>query len=172
MSLLDTLRISLAGLVVGAIAIGGCSEGHDSHDGADHVDHSEVDEHAGHDHGGMDSDVQMRTDVYEGVIGEIKFIPEAGDTKLHPKIRHVQIPTFKKMDGKVAMSPDGVPGMKSMTMEFPLGEGVSLDGYAVGDKVRFSFEAHWGERVSWEITAIEKLDPAMEIDFANVKAEP
>ena len=182
-ALLDTLRISLAGLAIGAVALGGCSDtahdehaGHD-HDGADH-DHEHaadevaevVDEHAGHDHG--DAEATVRTDEYVGILGELTFVPEAGDTKRHPKIHHVHIPTFKRADGSVPTSPDGISGMRSMTMEFPLAEGVSIDGYSVGDKVRFSFRVNWGGAIAWEMTGIEPIDAGTEIDYTNVKAEP
>jgi Copper binding periplasmic protein CusF len=192
MSLLNTLRFSLTGLLVGALALTGCSDAseshadHADHDHAEHADHDHAehaehaadthDTHAGHDHGDeatehVDENV-VRTDLYEGVLGELIFIPEAGDMKRHPKIHHVQIPDFKKIDGTVSMTPDGIPGMRSMTMEFPLAQGVSLDGYSVGDKVKFSFRVNWGGQVAWEMTSIEKLDPTTEIDYSNVKAEP
>jgi Copper binding periplasmic protein CusF len=173
-SLRDTLRISFAGLAIGAFALGGCVETSSNHDES----HSEHDDHAhgddGHDHAhdhGDGSGEDTRVDLYEGILGEIAFLPEAGDTKRYPKIHHVQIPTFKKDDGTIAMTPDGIPGMKSMTMEFPLAEGVSVEGFAVGDKVMFDFAVNWGGRVAWEMTKIEKIDSATEIDFSNIKAE-
>ncbi len=171
-SLRDTLRISLAGLAIGAFALGGCVEtsnnkedAHD-HSGHDHDGH----DHEGHDHG-SETAQEVRVDLYEGIIGELKFIPEDGDTKTHPQIRHVQIPDFKKDDGTIAMTPDGIPGMRSMKMEFPLAEGVSLDGFEVGDKVMFDFVVNWGGKVPWELTKIEKLDPSTVIDYSNAKAE-
>jgi Cu/Ag efflux protein CusF len=167
-SLRDTLRISLAGLAIGAFALGGCVETSSNHDDA-HADHDH-DDHAGHDHGSEMSE-EVRVDAYEGIMGEIAFIPEADDTKRHPKIHHVHIPTFKKDDGTIAMTPDGIPGMRSMTMEFPLAEGVSLEGFEVGDKVMFDFVVNWGGRVAWEVTNIEKLDASTEIDFSNAKAD-
>tara|TARA_R110000868_G_scaffold119469_2_gene317080 strand:- start:430639 stop:431214 length:576 start_codon:yes stop_codon:yes gene_type:complete len=187
MSLLNTLRFSLTGLLVGALTIAGCSDAseshadHSDHDHAEHADHptetKQVEDiHAGHNHGEeaaeqVDENV-VRTDVYEDVVGELTFIPEAGDMKRHPKIHHVQIPDFKKIDGSIAMTPDGIPGMRSMTMEFPLSQGMSLNGYSVGDKVKFSFRVNWGGQVAWEMTSIEKLDADTEIDFSNSKAEP
>ncbi len=178
-SLRDTLRMSFACLAVGAFALGGCVETSSNHEDAhgDHAGHDDHSDHAhdghGHDHGdhAHDHANDSRVDLYEGILGEIAFLPEAGDPKLYPKIRHVQIPEFKKDDGTVAMTPDGIPGMKSMTMEFPLAEGVSVEGFAVGDKVMFDFAVNWGGRVAWELTKIEKIDPATEIDYSNVKAE-
>ncbi len=174
-SLLDGLRISFAGLAVGALVlggVGGCS-GSCENDKAAGGDAAVVDDHAGHDHGDEHSDIETadedgpRIDLYEGILGDLTFVPEAGDTKRHPKIRHVHIPTFKSADGTIPMSRDGYPGMKSMTMEFPLADGVALDGYQAGDKVRFSFEVTWGDSFSWVMTSVEKLDPATEIDYSN-----
>ncbi len=184
-ALLDTLRISLAGLAIGALALGGCSDTpHDEHAGHDHgsEDHDDaaaaatevVDEHAGHDHGEAVEETKgaVRTDIYVGILGELTFVPEAGDTKRHPKIHHMQIPTFKREDGTVPTSPDGIAGMRSMTMEFPLAEGVSIDGFSTGDKVRFSFRVNWGGAIAWEMTGIEPIDAGTEIDYSNAKAEP
>ena len=184
-ALLDTLRISLAGLAIGVLAMGGCSDTpHDEHAGHDHDDAAAevADEHAGHDHGDMSQDMDeraeaetegvVRTDIYVGILGELTFVPEAGDTKRHPKIHHVQIPSFKRQDGTVPTSPDGISGMRSMAMEFPLAEGVSIEGFSIGDKVRFSFRVNWGGDIAWEMTGIELIDAGTEIDYSNVKVEP
>jgi hypothetical protein len=185
MSLPDTLRISLAGFVLGALTLGGCSEsshdehaGHDDHDhGAEmHDESGAVDPHAGHDHGDVDGDNEHadgRTDVYTGILGELKSIPTDGVAGDPAKIRHVQIPEFKNAAGEIPVTTDGVPGMRSMTMPFPFADGVSTDGFAVGDKVEFNFVVTWENgAASWEITEISKLDPATEIEYTNVKAAP
>jgi len=119
-----------------------------------------------------EAEAAVRTDIYVGILGELTFVPEAGDTKRHPKIHHMQIPTFKREDGTVPTSPDGIPGMRSMTMEFPLAEGVTLEGFSTGDKVRFSFRVNWGGAIAWEMTGIEPIDAGTEIDYSNAKAEP
>ena len=186
-SLLETLRISCAGVAICALTMSGCIETSSSHDHDDghegHMDHGDhtdseatdaVDEHAGHDHGdhGTDSDTKVvRSDVYEGVLGELMFIPDGSIANQHPKIHHVQIPDFQRQEGSVAMTPDGIPGMRSMTMEFPLAEGVTLDGFSAGDKVKFSFRVNWGGSVAWEMTEVEKIDAGTEIDYSNAKAE-
>lgn len=62
--------------------------------------------------------------------------------------------------------------MKSMTMGFPIAEGISFDGFEVGDKVEFTFAVNWsGGRAAWEITDLVKLDPSTEIDYSNAKTE-
>lgn len=108
-----------------------------------------------------------------GVIGEIKSLPRPESNGESTKIRHVQIKDFKGADGEIPVTADGIPGMRSMTMAFPMAEGVSIDGYSVGDKVDFDFEVTWDNgRATWEVTRIEKLDPSVEIDYQNEKVDP
>ncbi|MFK7759714.1 MAG: copper-binding protein [Phycisphaerales bacterium] len=189
-SLLGAVRVSFLSAAV--VVLGGCSDLSSSPDvasadqtAADHAQHSDSShdhshdhgDHAGHDHDHGDhaattpADSGVRTDIYEDVMGELTFIPTADQAKMHPKVRHVQIPTFKRQDGTVAVTPDGIPGMRSMTMDFPLAEGMSLDGYSAGDKIKFSFRVNWGGRVAWEMTSIEKIDPATELDYSNVTVD-
>lgn len=186
---LDALRVSMIGLGVGVLAVGGCTKADNEHadhsDHAGHADHAEDgshDDHAGHDHDDghdhahdseADVDGEARLDVYTSIQGEIKSMPSEGMMGGEAQIRHRQIPDFKGADGSIPETQDGIPGMRSMTMPFPIADGVSLDGYAVGDKVEFDFAVSWdGPRPSWEITRIVKLDPSTEIDYENVKSEP
>lgn len=181
-SLLGAMRVSLLSATI--VVLGGCSDLSSSPDkaaadqtSADHADHDhDHGDHAGHDHDHGDhetasADSGIRTDIYEDVLGELTFIPTADQSQMHPKVHHVQIPTFKRQDGTVAVTPDGIPGMRSMTMDFPLAEGVNLDGYSVGDKIKFSFRVNWGGRVAWEMTSIEKIDPATELDYSNINVD-
>ncbi|VAX40290.1 hypothetical protein MNBD_PLANCTO03-1877, partial [hydrothermal vent metagenome] len=62
----------------------------------------------------------------------------------------------------------GVKGMMSMTMGFPIAEGVSLEGIAPGDIVEFTFVTTWGEQYpTYEVTAITKLPADTELNFGN-----
>lgn len=74
------------------------------------------------------------------------------------RILHEAVPDFRAADGTVV-------GMNAMQMPFTLGEGVSLDGIAVGDKVRFTFEV---QDLRGRITAIERLpdDTVLEVPRA------
>jgi len=157
------------------------SEAAHSHDDDDHGhDH-------GHDHGSDDddsgADVNMQSDadtgddvsptasgdVYPGLLGEITAIPVAGDPSTSLKIHHVQIPDFKTKDGTVHVNAKGVSGMSSMTMPFPVGEGVDLSGLAVGDKVKFTFMVDWSGqgKTAWAVTKIEKMPADTAIDYSN-----
>jgi hypothetical protein len=163
---MTTTRHTLVGaaLIACAMTLASCNDPSATPSAQDAHDHA--DDHSGHDH----ADSGVRTDSYEGILGEIASLP--GDMPGEDmQIRHEHIPGFKSESGEVHVSADGVPGMKSMTMPFPLGEGVSLDGYSVGDKVRFSFRVNWGGDTPWELTAIEKIAPDTPIDYANTKHE-
>ena len=161
---MPTTRRVLVGAAVFACAfsMSACNNGTSNTGGASAHDHEH--EHGDHDHDhGSDA---VRVDVYEGILGEISALPGSlpGEDM---KIRHEHIPDFKSETGEVHVAADGVTGMKSMTMPFPLSEGLSLDGFSVGDKVRFSFRVNWGGGVPWELTAIERLPQDTEINYEN-----
>ena len=66
------------------------------------------------------------------VRGRITEVPEEGRPASEFAIRHEPIPSF--------LSGGEVVGMASMTMPFPLKEGVSIDGLSVGQAVEMTFE--------------------------------
>ena len=173
-------------------SLSGCSN--NSNEAADTEaahSHDEGEDHDGHDHGSSDddsgADVNMQSDadmgddvspndssvasgdVYPGLLGEITAIPVAGDPSSSLKIHHVQIPDFKTKDGTVHVNAKGVSGMSSMTMPFPVGEGVDLSGLAVGDKIKFTFMVDWSgqSKNAWEVTKIEKMPADTAIDYSN-----
>jgi Cu/Ag efflux protein CusF len=55
----------------------------------------------------------------------------------------------------------------SMTMPFPVAEGVSLEGIAPGDAVEFTFEVTWQPRAGYRVTEIHELPAGTEIDFGS-----
>lgn len=114
----------------------------------------------------------VRDDLYEGVLGVIASLPVEGNPASELRIHHEHIPTFKTKDGQVNMTADGVAGMKSMVMPFPVAEGLDISPLKIGDKVRFDFAVHWGGDRVWEITAFEIIDPDTEIDFSNKLTDP
>ncbi len=127
---------------------------------ADAHDH----DHGDHDHG----DADRTPDTYSGIRGEITQLPDSTVPGSELKIHHEQIRDFKTKDGTISVTKEGIAGMRSMTMPFPLGEGVSLDSFSIGDKVSFDFVVNWGNnRPAWEITSIEKLPADTELDFNN-----
>jgi Cu/Ag efflux protein CusF len=131
--------------------------------------HAQGDDHDGHAHSEETADTQASPDLYEGILGELTEVPIADDPSTGLKIHHQQIIDFKNEAGEVHVNSKGIAGMPAMTMPYPVGEGVSIEGLAIGDKIRFSFRVNWGGSTgpAWEITTIEKIDPATEIDFTN-----
>lgn len=98
--------------------------------------------------------------------GIIESLPEAGKPASELMIRHEAINDF--VDGKGA-----VVGMNAMTMPFPrLSPGVSLEGFAVGDKIAFSFTNTWtgpesARKPGWTVDAISKLPADTELVFGT-----
>lgn len=95
------------------------------------------------------------TDRYT-VRGQVVRLPqETGDTAMY--IRHAEIPDYKNEDGEVV-------GMMAMTMPFPVGEGVSIEGLAPGDPVEFTFTVRYKPTGRYEIVAIEELPAGTDVD--------
>lgn len=160
--------------LIAGLTLVGCSDTNTSGDAPQsdahaHHDHNGHDHDHDHDHG----DADRQPDTYSGIRGEITSLPDPNVPNSELKIRHEQIRDFKTKDGTISVTPEGIAGMRSMTMPFPLGEDVSLDGYSVGDKVEFDFTVNWGggSAPAWFITRIEKLPADTEIDYTNVIEE-
>ena len=161
---IDPIHAIRMGCCVCALTLASCS------DSSSNTAHS--DDHAHTDNGHEHADSEKRSDVYTGVRGIITFMPSAENPDPHMKIHHTHIPHFLREDGTVNLSPDNIPGMKSMTMGFPAAQGVDISSFKVDDKVEFTFRVNWGGSPAWEITEITKLDPDTEIDFTNTPADP
>lgn len=110
------------------------------------------------------------------VRGVIVQLPEAGPPPKEFKIHHEHIPNFIGASGEVFVNNDAskTPGMRSMVMAFPnLAPTISLDDFAVGDKIEFEFLVRWdanaaGDRTpTWLINAMTKLPADTEISFEN-----
>jgi Cu/Ag efflux protein CusF len=94
--------------------------------------------------------------------GIIKQLPDPKSPTAEFMIQHEAIDTFVNGQGKVV-------GMNAMTMPFPkLGEGISLDGFAINDKIAFSFTVTW-PGPTWVVDSIEKLAPETEMVFGRAK---
>jgi hypothetical protein len=57
--------------------------------------------------------------------------------------------------------------MDSMTMPFPLAEGVELDGVEPGDKVGFTLEVEWEGDPPYRITTLEELGAETVLDLGG-----
>jgi len=161
--------IALAGLSLSTITLlTGCSDSAEPS-----TDTAQVDDHSGHDHGDTDTTADDSASdaphVYSDLLGEITKMPVEGDVSTSLKIHHQHIPNFKGSDGEILVNSKGISGMMSMDMPFPPADGLSLDGFAIDDKIKFTFKVVWADKVpSWEVTKIEKLDPSTEIDFSTI----
>lgn len=68
--------------------------------------------------------------------------------------------------------PDGTKGMNSMVMAFPLAQGVSLEGLAIGDCVELTVTQFPGSRVPYQTQTIKKLPTETVLDFGTTKRDP
>ncbi|MHA7811796.1 MAG: copper-binding protein [Phycisphaerales bacterium] len=162
-------------VLIAGLALSGCTDTNSSTNAPQSDAHHDHDhDHAGHDHDHDHDHVHAdrQPDTYTGIRGEITQLPDPSVPNSPFKIRHEQIRDFKTADGNVNVTAEGIAGMRSMTMPFPLAEGVTLDGYGVGDKVEFDFVVNWGGgSAAWEITRIEKLPADTELDYTNAIEE-
>lgn len=102
------------------------------------------------------------------VRGKVVTIPSAERPIDDLQIKHEAIPDFKNREGVVFENSKGVKGMMSMTMGFPLAEGVSLGDIVPGDLIEFTFVTTWGEKYpSYEVTKINALPAETELNFGG-----
>lgn len=141
-------RVILAGLLL-PVALGACGERHQT------------------DIPAPAAPGIVRDDFYHNIRGIVTSLPVEGRPGTELRIHHEHIPDFRTKDGPVNISADGVPGMKSMVMPFPVAKDLDISGLSVGDKIAFDFVVHWGGSPAWEITRFEPLDPDAVIDFTN-----
>ncbi len=102
------------------------------------------------------------------VRGEVRSVPDPGDPLSNLVIRHEAIDGFVGMDGAVV-------GMDSMSMPFPVAEGVSLEGLEAGDAVGFTLEVDWDGDPAYQVTRLEELPAGTEIEYRKARppaAEP
>ena len=102
------------------------------------------------------------------VRGQVVVIPSTERPFDDLEIRHEAIPDYKLRNGEVNVNSKGFAGMVSMTMGFPVAEGVSLEGIEPGDKVEFVFITTWGEKYpEYEVTEIRELPVDTELQFGG-----
>ncbi len=98
-------------------------------------------------------------DVYT-VRGVVEKLPQAEGPDRDLYIHHAPIPNFRDEHGKVV-------GMRSMTMPFPVADGVSLAGIAPGDPVEFTFAISWKQPAGYQVIRIRKLPAGTAVDLAS-----
>jgi Cu/Ag efflux protein CusF len=107
--------------------------------------------------GGEKGDVRPDTDMYT-VRGIVEKLPAAEGPDKSLYIHHAAIADFRDENGKTV-------GMMAMTMPFPVGDGVSLDGIEPGDPVEFTFSVRWRPETGYKVTAIHELPAGTVIHF-------
>ena len=80
-------------------------------------------------------------------------------------LEHEAIDNYVARSGKVE-------GMDSMTMPFPVGKGVSLEGIQPGDIVEVQLHIDWEADQPVEITALRELPRETQLDFRLAKPKP
>jgi Cu/Ag efflux protein CusF len=91
------------------------------------------------------------------VRGVLKSMP---DDKGAVSIHHEAIPDFATQQGKAT-------GMASMTMSFGVDSKVSLDGFAAGDKAKFTLAVDWQRKPAIYVTAVSKLPAETQLELAG-----
>lgn len=100
------------------------------------------------------------------VRAEVVGVPESerqDDRQL--RIHHEALPDFVGFEGEVV-------GMASMTMPFPLGPDVDLEGVDEGDPVEVTFEVRWEGTPPVRIVELRELPPGTELDFETEEPLP
>ncbi len=100
------------------------------------------------------------------VRGQVVLVPDPVNPATELQIHHEHIPDFHGWDGALHINSDGVPGMKSMTMPFPLDDPSVVEGINAGDKVEFTFIVDTDARRFW-VSSMTKLDDDAALDYAN-----
>jgi hypothetical protein len=104
--------------------------------------------------------------TYTDLPGTIKVLPNPARPIDDFAIAHEHIPEFRGEDGEIFINSDGTPGMKAMTMPFNLAPGISIEGFNVGDRVRFGFEVDWDGDPRYRIHEIE-LQPDRDAESSD-----
>lgn len=110
--------------------------------------------------GGTHEAVETAPPAIYSVRGEVDDLPPEGRPLDWIAIHHEAIPTFVGITGE----PEP---MASMTMRFPIADGVDLGGLGVGDKLRFDLEVDWNAGDPARVLAVEPLPAETELRFGG-----
>jgi Cu/Ag efflux protein CusF len=97
------------------------------------------------------------------VKGRVRQVPAQGSGDFY--LEHEAIDNYVARSGKVE-------GMDSMTMPFPVGENVSLEGIQPDDIVEVQLHIDWEADRPVEITAIRELPRDTQLDFRAANPKP
>jgi Cu/Ag efflux protein CusF len=94
------------------------------------------------------------------VRGTIRQLPDPEQAGVPLLIHHEAIDGFLDFYGEEG-------AMDSMTMPFAVAEGVTLDGFAVGDPIVFELKVDWQSAPAMALTAIDKLPAQTVLDLRD-----
>lgn len=95
------------------------------------------------------------------VRGVVAMVPDPSHPIREFMVHHEAIPGFVRKDGTL--------GMNEMTMAFPLGEGASLAGIEVGDKVEVEFHVEWEPRARFWTSRVTELPEETALELRGAK---
>lgn len=116
----------------------------------------------GEEGGEADTEDEVEARIYE-VRAEIVELPDPEDPLSGLFLHHEAIDGFVNIDNEVR-------GMDSMTMPFPVADGLDFEGLEVGDQVRFTLLVDYEADPQFQVTSIEALPEDTELEFR--RAEP
>lgn len=98
------------------------------------------------------------------VRGVIEQLPSAAEPTREFQVRHEAIPHFVGQNGAL--------GMDTMTMPFPLAEGLSLGSLKIKDVIELTFEVDYDTAakkfVEYRAVAVKPLPAGTELDFSRL----
>lgn len=106
----------------------------------------------------------IRVDRYV-VRGQVAMLPDPANPSAEFQVRHEAIPQF--------VGPEGKLGMDTMTMPFPLADGLSLESVKVGDKIELTFDVDYDTTqrspVAYRATEVKALPAETTLDFSSIR---
>ncbi len=94
---------------------------------------------------------------------QVEELPAPGSSELY--LTHEPIDNYVGRSGKVE-------GMDSMSMPFPVAEGVSLKGIEPGDIIEVQLHVDWEADLAVQITGIRELPRDTRLHFGEAKPKP
>jgi hypothetical protein len=88
-------------------------------------------------------------------------LPKPGDPSSTFSVFHETIPDW--------LRPDGSKGMNAMVMPFPLANGVSIDGLAVGDAVEVVVRQYTTGPLPYETLSVKKLTSEIPLNLPQAE---
>lgn len=96
------------------------------------------------------------------VRGLVRDLPNPQRPGSEFSVHHEAIDDFVGIRGEVV-------GMSSMTMPFPVADGIDLDGVAVGDPVEITMEIDWDGDPPVLVTAVRELPAGTPLEFRKAR---